>query len=55
MIARVRTTVSLVVTVVLLLLVLQKVGVAELAAALRGADAGLIALAFLVGHVAFLP
>lgn len=55
MIARVRTTVSLVVTVVLLLLVLQKVGVAELAAALRGADAGFIALAFLVGHVAFLP
>ncbi len=55
MIGRVRTTLSLIVTAVLLLLVLRKVGVAELATALRGADMRFIVLAFVVGHVTFLP
>jgi len=52
---RVRTSISLVITAILLALVLQKVGVPELLAALRDANIGFIALAFIVGHVTFLP
>ena len=55
MIARVRTTVSLLVTVVLLVLVLYRVGPGEVSAALRDADVGFIIVAFLVGHLTFLP
>lgn len=55
MIGKVRTALSLGVTVVLLVLVLREVGVGELAAALRDANLGFIVVAFCVGHVTFLP
>lgn len=52
---RVRTSLSLLVAIVLVVLVLQNVGMGELAAALRGANVRFIIVAFIVGHVTFLP
>lgn len=55
MTARVRTTLSIGVTLVLLVLVLRKVGLHEVAAAIRGADVRMIVLASIIGQITFAP
>lgn len=55
MTARARTTLSIGITLVLLVLVLRKVGLHELATSIRGADVRMIALAFVIGHTTFAP